>query len=130
MDTQHAAVVGCGMGNFGAAQLGDRRRTGRLVQTVDRTLSRPGGTLPDKLQNPAELKGLYRLADAEEVTHAAVLEAHRQPTLERMRAWEGDVLIVHDTTDTTPTTRRPALEGTRTASTITLRAGSFCGEAG
>lgn len=105
MDTQHAAVVGFGMENFGAAQLGDRRRTRRLVQTVDRMLSRPGGTLPDKLQNPAELKGLYRLVDAEEVTHAAVLEAHRQLTLERMRACEGDVLIVHDTTELDYTTR-------------------------
>ncbi|MFH1108590.1 MAG: transposase DNA-binding-containing protein [Planctomycetota bacterium] len=130
MEALQGEAVSLGMEHFGKAQSGDRRRTRRPVQTVDRMLSRPGGTLPDKLEDPAELKGLYRSADAEAVTDAAVLERHRQLTLKRMRAWEGDVLIVHDTTDTTSITRRPALEGTRTASTITPRAGSFSGEAG
>ena len=31
----------------------------------------PGGTLPDKLSSPADLKALYRLCDCEAVTHAA-----------------------------------------------------------
>lgn len=110
METLRGEAVSFGMENFGNAKLGDQRRTRRLVQSVDRMISRPGGTLPDKLQNPAELKGLYRLVDAEDVTHAAVFEPHRQRTLERMRACEGDVLIVHDTTELDYTTRE-SLDG-------------------
>jgi hypothetical protein len=105
MEALQVAAVRFGMEHFGKAQLGDRRRTRRLVQTADRMMTRPGGTLPDKLQDPAELKGLYRLVDAEAVTHAAVLEPHRQLTSKRMRACEGDVLIVHDTTELDYTTR-------------------------
>jgi len=110
MDAQQVVSIGLGMENFGAAQLGDRRRTRRLVRTADGILSRPGGTLPDKLQNPAELKGLYRLVNAEEVTHAAVLEPHRRRTWAQMRACEEDVLIVHDATEL-DYTGKESLEG-------------------
>ncbi|MFH1108059.1 MAG: transposase DNA-binding-containing protein [Planctomycetota bacterium] len=50
MEALQGEAVSLGMEHFGKAQLGDRRRTRRLVQTVDRMLSRPGGTLPDKLR--------------------------------------------------------------------------------
>jgi hypothetical protein len=84
--------------HFGAAQLGDRRRTRRLVHTADLIAQNPGGTLPKKLQSPAALDGLYRLADSEAVTHEAVLEPHRQLTLQKMRGCEDVVLIIQDTT--------------------------------
>jgi hypothetical protein len=58
---------------FGAAALGDRRRTARLVKSFDRMCAHPGGTLPEKLASPPDLRGLYRLCDADEVTHEAVL---------------------------------------------------------
>lgn len=81
---------------FGAARLGDRRRTARLVELASRMASHPGGTLPDKVNSPASLKALYRLMDCEEVTHGSVLESPRRRTLEKMAAAEGTVLVIHD----------------------------------
>jgi len=99
METPCDRSLAYALENFGGARLGDRRRTQRLVRCAARIVQRPGGTLPDKFKDPAELKGLYRLMDGDSVTHAAVLEPHRRRTLERMRACVGDVLIVHDTTE-------------------------------
>lgn len=99
METRQAGRLSFGEENFGTAQLGDRRRTRRLVETADRMVRHPGGTLPDKLPLPAALKGLYRLVDPQAVTHAAVLKPHRELTLERMRIHDGVVLTIHDTTE-------------------------------
>lgn len=95
---EDAVVVGMTFGEaqFGAAELGDRRRTARLVELANRMANHPGGTLPDKVNSPASLKGLYRLMDCAEVTHRSVLEAPRQRTLEQMAAAEGTVLVIHD----------------------------------
>jgi hypothetical protein len=46
--------------NFAEASLGDKRRTKRLVDTADLMARRPGGTLPQKLNNPKDLKAFYR----------------------------------------------------------------------
>ena len=81
---------------FGAAELGDRRRTARLVELANRMVKHPGGTLPDKVNAPASLKALYRLMDCKEVTHRSVLEPARQRTLEKMAHAEGTVLVIHD----------------------------------
>ena len=62
--------------NFGHAQLGDKRRTARLVRTVDLMCRRPGGALPQKLNAPKDLRGAYRLFQCKEVTHRSILEAH------------------------------------------------------
>ena len=85
--------------HFGGAQLGDVRRTRRLVQAADAIVQHPGGTLPQKLHDPYPLDALYRLANRKEVTHEAVLEPHRQRTLRAMREVEGPVLLIHDTTE-------------------------------
>jgi hypothetical protein len=84
--------------HFGAAKLGDRRRTRRLVHAANQIARRPGGTLPAKLQDPAALDGFYRLAETDAVTHEAVLEPHRQLTWQRMRDCDDVVLIVQDST--------------------------------
>jgi Transposase DNA-binding len=85
--------------HFGEAQLGDVRRTRRLVQAADAIVQHPGGTLPQKLHDPYPLDAIYRLANRKEVTHEAVLEPHRQRTLRAMREAEGPVLLIHDTTE-------------------------------
>lgn len=85
--------------NFGHAQLGDRRRTNRLVKLVDRMCARPGGTLPQKFRNPADLQAFYRLMRQDDVTHEAILSSHRQVTLERIEQMETPVLILHDATE-------------------------------
>lgn len=85
--------------NFGAAELGHVARNRRLVKSADLILQHPGGTLPQKLRDPAALDGFYRLANRDEVTHRAVLEPHRQRTLDLMRQADGPVLTIHDTTE-------------------------------
>lgn len=85
--------------HFGAAQLGHVERTRRLIKVADAINQHPGGTLPQKLHGPTPLNALYRLANRKEVTHAAVLEPHRQRTLRLMREADGPVLVIHDTTE-------------------------------
>ena len=80
MSSYYDAHPSLGRDIFGAAELGDRRRTARLVKTFDRMCAHPGGTLPDKLASPPDLRGLYRLCDCEGVTHEAVLEPARAYT--------------------------------------------------
>ena len=72
--------------HFGEASLTDARRVTRLVQVADQILTRPAGTLPQKLPDPYQLDALYRLLAALDVTHAAVPHTHCQLTHRRMRA--------------------------------------------
>ena len=91
--------VSLGRAMFGHARLGDRRRAARLVKTFDRIRRHPGGTLPEKLSSPADLKALYRLCRCERVTHAELVAAMRTYTLQRIAAHDGPVLAVHDWTE-------------------------------
>jgi hypothetical protein len=92
--------------NFGHAQLGDKRRTKRLVSLVDQMCLRPGGTLPQKFRNPADVQAFYRLMRKDDVTHEAILDSHRQATLERIEDLETPILILHDTTELEYTTHK------------------------
>jgi hypothetical protein len=84
---------------FGIAELGDRRRTARLVRTFDQLRRHPGSTLPNKLASPPDLKALYRLMDRPEVTHETVMTPLRTYTLKNIAALEGPVLLIHDATE-------------------------------
>jgi hypothetical protein len=88
-----------GQAIFGHAQLGDHRRTARLVETFNLMRRHPGGTLPDKLAAPADLRAFYRLCDADEVTHSALIAAARQHTLTRIADVPEAVLVIHDATE-------------------------------
>jgi hypothetical protein len=88
-----------GAEHFGAAVLGDKRRTKRLVLLADRMAQHPGGTLPHKFKDPAMLKALYRLVNAQDVTHEAVLAPHRERTKRCMAEHDGTLLIIHDSTE-------------------------------
>ena len=77
-------------------QLGHRRRTDRLVDSTRRIGLHPGGTLPEKLQDPAAYRATLRLMNQPAVTHRAILQPHIQATLERLRRTPTTVLIVHD----------------------------------
>jgi hypothetical protein len=95
-------VASFGEAHFGKADLKHKRRTNCLVRIADRIYRHPGGTLPVKLHDPKDYKAMDRLMNRPEVTHAAVLETHRQKTLERMRQSKGTqdvVLVLHDTTE-------------------------------
>jgi hypothetical protein len=108
---------GCGSfggQNFGRVNLGDRRRTRRLVQLADALARHPGGTLPDKLHHPPDLRAFYRLMDRPELTHAVVMQGHTDATRRRIAELPAGtvVLRVHDATEldyTSKTSLRDAL---------------------
>lgn len=85
--------------HFGSVDLEDRRRDKRLSRIADRIVRHPGDSLPHKLGTPAELKALYRLMNHPTVTHAAVLQPHRDRTHRQMTEQAGAVLILHDATE-------------------------------
>lgn len=89
---------------FGTVDLGDKRRTKRLVRIADSMCRNPGGTLPNKLSEPAELRAMYRLMDCEEVTHGRIMGAHARDTKNRMLKIAREnpsavFMIVHDGTE-------------------------------
>src|SRR5665213_2823936 len=89
------AEMAFGRTHFGAAVLGDKRRTDRLVKMAVTVAMQPGGTLPDKFKNPAELEAVYRLMNNEAVTHEAVIASHCALTRQRM-AEESGVVDIFD----------------------------------
>ena len=94
----HDEVASFGEKHFGSASW-VRTTTQRLACIADLIYRHPGGTLPAKLHDPKDYKAMDRLMNRPEVTHTAVLEPHRQRTLERMRQATGVVLVLHDTTE-------------------------------
>lgn len=83
---------------FGPIDLGHRARDRCFTRVAHQISRHPGGTLPDKLSNPAEYAAMDRLMNRPEVTHERVLQPHKQRTQAKMAAHDGVVLIVHDTT--------------------------------
>lgn len=98
---RHASL---GRDIFGAAELGDRRRTERLIKSFDLMCIHPGGTLPDKLASPPDLRGLYHLCDADGVTHEAIIGPARAYTQTQIEACPHEILILHDATELDYTT--------------------------
>jgi hypothetical protein len=110
MDACHS--FGCR--NFGRANLGDQRRTRRLIQLADAIHRHPGGTLPDKLHHPANLRAFYRLMNRPEVTHSVLINAHADETRRCIAVLpRGSVVLrLHDATEldyTSKTTLRDSL---------------------
>jgi hypothetical protein len=101
-----ASAASFGQRNFGHIDLGDTRRSRRLVQLVDRMCRHPGGTLPDKLNRPADLLAFYRLMRRRETTHDVILASHADYTRQQIAACTDTVvLILHDATELDYTTR-------------------------
>lgn len=80
-------IASFGERNFGGVDLGDVRRTRRLVYAVDTMSRHPAGTLPDKLNQPKMLRAFYRLVNREEVTHDVLMKGHADETRRRIAAF-------------------------------------------
>ena len=81
---------------FGEANLGDKRRTNRLLHLAKQVVGNPSGSFPNITECWADLKAAYRLFDAEEVTFQAVATPHWH----RTRACPpGRYLVIGDTTE-------------------------------
>lgn len=84
---------------FADVELGDARRTRRLVRLADACLTSPDQSLPDKCHDPAAYQAALRLLRHPAVTHRAVLAPHQARTLDRAEHHPHTVLVVHDTTE-------------------------------
>jgi hypothetical protein len=83
---------------FTEIDLGHESRNGCFRRVAMQISRHPGGTLPDKLGNPARYEAMDRLMNRAETTHAAVLTPHYAKTRAKMEACDGVVLVLHDTT--------------------------------
>ena len=78
---------------FSAAELGDKRRTARLVQMAQQLSERPEMSLPEALGHTAALKAAYRFFDNADIAHESVLAPRISP-----RAMNrSDATIMHST---------------------------------
>jgi len=91
MDTQTWAEE-----QFGQCDLGDKRRTRRLVRLANEVLCHPSGSLPEETANWADLKAAYRLLSCEDVTFEAIAGPHWEQTRRRP---PGIYLVLSDTTE-------------------------------
>ena len=83
---------------LGAAQLGDARRSRRLVRLVERLAEQPSVSIPAACSGAAETKAAYRLLSHEAVGWSDILAPHLAGSLRRMNA-EPVVLCLQDTTE-------------------------------
>jgi hypothetical protein len=79
---------------FGGAELGDARRTARLIKLAASIGADPAASFPELLTE-AELEGAYRFFSNDAVKAEAVIRPHREATLRRMASAETS-LVVHD----------------------------------
>jgi hypothetical protein len=82
--------------NFGGCELGDVRRTARVVKLAQQMAEHPDGSTPEQTERWADLKAAYRVVDRDEVTFTAVASPHWELTRARAR---GTVLVIGDTTE-------------------------------
>jgi hypothetical protein len=68
---------------FGSADLGDLRRTRRLVKLAAQMAGNSSGTIPQQTGSIADMKAAYRLFSAEDVTHEAICRPHFEQTREK-----------------------------------------------
>lgn len=83
---------------FGEADLGDERRTRRLVSTAALMAGNSSGTIPQQAGSEAAARGMYRLFSMEDVTHEAVCAPHFAQT-RAAAARSPLVFLVQDTTE-------------------------------
>jgi hypothetical protein len=82
--------------NFRGCELGDKRRTERLVTVASQVASNPSGSFPEQMPIWGDLKAAYNLFDREEVTFAAIASPHWENTRRRDA---GRYLVLCDTTE-------------------------------
>jgi len=83
---------------YAEAELGDARRSQRLVELGLALGALPGGSLPEATGDEAGLEAAYRFLSNEAIRANEVVGPHRRETQERC-AWRTPVVVAHDTTD-------------------------------
>lgn len=94
----------------GVAELGDPRRTQRLIRLLAGLATHPVGSLPGRLSK-SDLKAAYRLCAQKAVTHEAIRQSITHGTLRLIDETSGDILILHDTSELNFYTRQTLRSG-------------------
>ena len=82
----------------GGVELGDARRTRRLIKLVDDLSAQPTGSIPLACGGWSETKAAYRLLDNPAVEWREIRDVHTTRTVARM-AGQSVVLCIQDTTE-------------------------------
>lgn len=110
---------GWAVAEFGEAELGDPRRTLRLVQLATVLGERPNASLPEASGGAASAKAAYRFFDNDQIDPDAILQSHVHATCRRMASLDL-VLVPNDTTEL-DLKHHPATEGLGAVGTSTGR---------
>ena len=104
---------------FREVDLGDKRRTKRLIRLAEERSERPNGSISASCGGKAATKAAYRFLDNEAVGAEAILDGHYQASTERA-AGEKIVLAVQDTTELNYTSH-PSTQGIGYLQGLTIR---------
>lgn len=90
---------------FASAELGDSRRTDRLVQIAGALAEEPAASLPSAMRSVSETIAAYRFLNMPEVSHEQIMQPHWVQTrqIAAERAW---VLLIADPTEINLTTHK------------------------
>lgn len=83
---------------FGGAELGDLRRTDRLVKMATAIAENPSASLPESMRNWSDTVAAYRFLDNEVISHEQIMQPHWMQTHEEAMQ-RSRVLMLADTTD-------------------------------
>jgi len=89
---------------FGTAELGDARRSRRLVKLAASFAERPAGKITEVMQVPAEREAAFRFVENGAIESAAIARAHHRATAERCGE-VSDILVPVDQTSLAITDR-------------------------
>lgn len=97
MQTTLASPMEWAQQEFGNADLGDIRRSRRLVKVASELSKDSRGTLPGTFSNWAELKAAYRLLESPSIDYQHIIGPHWVRTRDACRR-DGEYLLIEDTT--------------------------------
>jgi hypothetical protein len=80
------------------ANLGDKRRTRRLMRTVQTFWKRPNASIPEASESAAEMQAIYDLLSAPTTDPEVIRAAHARATVKRVEDCE-EILILQDTSE-------------------------------
>jgi Transposase DNA-binding/Transposase Tn5 dimerisation domain len=81
---------------FGECDLGDKRRTKRLIKMSAQVANNPSAGFCEQMETWGDLKAAYRLFDEDDVTFEAIARPHWKQT---KRLAVGRCLVINDTTE-------------------------------
>jgi hypothetical protein len=83
---------------FGKAQLGDRRRTQRLIDLAAAKAENAPASLPKAMETPANTEGAYRFLRNPHFSGADLMESAFASTADLLSSCNSDIIVVQDTT--------------------------------